>query len=102
VGIVTYESAVDVRAPLQRLTGAGREALHATLDTIEVAGSTALAGGWCTGRDQLQAGATDRLCRVLLLSDGLANEGEQRVEVLGAWCREARDRGITTSTVGIG
>ena len=102
VGIVTYESAVDVRAPMQRLTGAGREALHAALDTIEVAGSTALADGWCTGRDQLQAGVTDRLCRVLLLSDGLANEGEQRVEVLGAWCREARDRGITTSTVGIG
>jgi hypothetical protein len=67
-------------------------------------GQTNLSKGWYLGLLELQTYATDQhLNRLVLLSDGQANEGEQKPSVLGAESGRARDElGITTSTIGIG
>ncbi|WDZ87274.1 vWA domain-containing protein [Micromonospora cathayae] len=67
-------------------------------------GSTNLAKGWYLGLLELQSYSTDRhLNRMILLSDGQANQGETKPSLLGAESGRARDElGITTSTVGIG
>lgn len=109
VAVVAYDNAVRTHAPLTTLSADGRSALHAALAQIDVGGSTALADGWRAGVDQLQrseplttALERGRPRRVVLLSDGHANVGECRADVLAVWARSAANEGITTTTVGIG
>ena len=67
-------------------------------------GSTNLSKGWYLGLLELQTyGTPKHINRIILLSDGMANAGEQKPAVLGQESARARDElGITTSTIGIG
>lgn len=67
-------------------------------------GSTNLSKGWYLGLLELQTYTTDKhINRLILLSDGQANQGEQKSSTLGAESSRARnDMEITTSTIGIG
>jgi Ca-activated chloride channel family protein len=71
---------------------------------LESGGSTNLSKGWYLGLLDLQTYTTDKhLNRLILLSDGQANQGEQKPSILGAESSRARNEmGITTSTIGIG
>ncbi|HJN15690.1 MAG TPA: VWA domain-containing protein [Armatimonadota bacterium] len=74
-----------------------------TIEQIADGGSTNLGGGlqegYKQGRKALDA---DYVNRVILLSDGLANEGETRAEVLAKWAKQEYARDLSTSTIGIG
>lgn len=72
--------------------------------SLQPGGSTDLSKGWYLGLLELQTYATEQhINRLVLLSDGQANAGEQKPSVLGAESNRARDElGITTSTIGIG
>jgi len=67
-------------------------------------GSTNLSKGWYLGLLELQTYTTDKhINRLILLSDGQANQGEKKPSNLGAESSRARNEmGITTSTIGIG
>lgn len=67
-------------------------------------GGTDLSKGWYLALLELQTYATDKhINRIILLSDGEANAGEQKPSVLAAESSRARNEfGITTSTIGIG
>jgi Ca-activated chloride channel homolog len=71
---------------------------------LDTGGSTNLSKGWYLGLLELQTyGTPKHINRMILLSDGMANEGEQKSAVLGQESARARDElGITTSTIGIG
>ena len=71
---------------------------------LEPGGGTDLSKGWYLGLLKSQTYATDKhINRLMLLSDGLGNVGEQKSSVLGAESNRARGAlGITTSTIGIG
>jgi Ca-activated chloride channel family protein len=105
VGAVAFDSEVEEIgpvAPVQQHSG-----LAALLRALETRGSTNLSGGWLRGRQQM-ADAADLLTgagssrRVVLLTDGHANEGITDPELLIGLARTARAQGITTSTVGVG
>ena len=103
VTLISYSS--DVRRHTTRLSvGEGREILRNHLLGIESGGGTALGPALIQALDDLEAGLKDdgRLTHALLLSDGLANEGEQRPDVLGARAAKAFTRGISVSTLGVG
>lgn len=103
VTLISYSS--DVRRHTTRLpVGEGREVLRNHLLGIESGGGTALGPAIIRALDDLEAGLRDdgRLTHVLLLSDGLANEGEQRPEVLGARAAQSFTKGISVSTLGVG
>jgi len=68
-----------------------------------VGGSTFLEGGFRAGLEQLHAEARQQYgCKLVLLSDGEANVGEQRPAVLAEVAAGAAHGGITTSTLGVG
>jgi Ca-activated chloride channel family protein len=79
------------------------QALCRAVEGITAGGSTALHAGWLEGA-MLSAQFHDprALNRVLLLSDGQANAGETRPEVIAQHVRGLTARGVGTSTVGLG
>ena len=71
---------------------------------LKPGGSTNLSKGWYLGLLELQTYTSNKhINRLILLSDGQANAGEQKPSILGEESSRARNEmGITTSTIGIG
>ncbi|MGI5212459.1 vWA domain-containing protein [Plantactinospora sp. CA-290183] len=71
---------------------------------LQPGGMTNLSNGWYLGLLELQTYASPgHINRLVLLSDGHANLGEQKPTVLGAESARALDElSVTTSTIGIG
>lgn len=101
VAIVAFDSAIEVVQPLT--TATDREAIVARIKEIDARGSTDLFGGWEEGVKQLAPFTRkDRIARVILLSDGQANQGVVNESEIFARVTKAAGAGITTSTVGLG
>jgi Ca-activated chloride channel family protein len=101
--VVTYDDQLEVVIPSSVASAAERARAPSQLRGVEARGSTNLHGGWLTGCEQVAGGlATDGVNRVLLLTDGLANVGIIDHAELRRLAGELRDRGITTSTFGVG
>jgi Ca-activated chloride channel family protein len=100
--LVVFDDRVKTLVPAEPV--GDRKALHTALSRIHEGGSTNLHGGWQGGADGLLPGAMNAaLARVILLSDGNANVGEiTETEPIAALCQEAAERGVTTSTYGLG
>jgi Ca-activated chloride channel homolog len=74
-----------------------------TIQQVEPGGCTALHDGWVQGGLQVSQHLNDRsLNRIILISDGLANEGETRREVIAQNVRGLSQRGVSTTTMGLG
>jgi Ca-activated chloride channel homolog len=101
VGVVAFDHEVTTVAPLGR--GTEHDALTEAVRALFARGNTNLAGGWLRGEALLHpvAGEGAR-ARLLLLTDGQANEGITNPAQLRALAETARRRGITTSTIGFG
>jgi Ca-activated chloride channel family protein len=99
--LVTF--ATDVRCPLQakRVDAGFRRVVESSLQEIQAEGQTALCGGLELGVQKVLA-HLEKTNLVLLLSDGQANVGETDVEAVGRRAMEARSKGITVSTLGVG
>ncbi|PHX79357.1 MAG: hypothetical protein CK541_05495 [Opitutia bacterium] len=101
VAIVAFDSAIEVVQPLT--TASDREAIVARIKEIDARGSTDLFGGWEEGVKQLAPFTRkDRIARIILLSDGQANQGVVNESEIFARVTKAAGAGITTSTVGLG
>jgi Ca-activated chloride channel family protein len=102
VSLTVYDDEVQTPVPSAPVAK-NRPALLEILPRIRAGHATALHDGWVQGglqvSEHLEPG---RLSRVLLISDGLANEGERRTEVLVTRARELFDKGVSTSTIGVG
>jgi len=99
--IIAYNNRVDVVAPLQPV--ADRAALKALIGAIGAGGNTALYAGWHAGAQSLDDIAHGTgISRVLLLSDGQANNGLTEPVAIAAQCAAFATRGVTTSTCGLG
>jgi hypothetical protein len=101
--LVVFDSSVDVLARSANATPeAKRNALDA-LTHIEPRGGTDLCSGWMRGCEQIAEHVSDNgISRALLLTDGQANEGVTDRDVLARHAGELRQRGIATSTFGVG
>lgn len=103
LAVVCYDNEVDT---ILGSTKAGAEAkalANSRLSQIDARGNTNLSGGWERGVEQVSLDDSgSALRRVLLLSDGLANEGETNPDVLAARAALLRAQGVATSTFGLG
>ena len=101
--LVVYDDHIDV---VVESTFATREALtnaQARLAGIDARGSTDLCGGWLAGCEQVAQHLKDEgIGRCLLLTDGLANQGITNHGEIINHARELRQRGVITSTFGVG
>lgn len=99
--IVAFDDEVERVAPLT--AAADKLALASSIEGITIGGSTDLHGGWRMGADELATHLTgDDVHRVILLSDGCANRGETALEAITQQCKSLAQRGVTTSTYGLG
>jgi Ca-activated chloride channel family protein len=102
LSVVSFADEVETVA-----TGAGpsdHDVLMRAIEQLSADGSTALHGGWARGVSLLQGGPREvgAVSRVLLVSDGQANRGERRPEVIAHQARRESAEGVATSTLGVG
>lgn len=101
LAIVSFDDEVNVVVPSRPV--ADPQPFIAAINTIHSGGCTALFDGWRAGATQvaehLDPGAMNR---VLLLSDGQANEGLTNLEQIAAKVAGLTQRGISTSAFGLG
>lgn len=101
--IVDYDDQVTVTAESSSITAAARTEMMHAVNRLHPRGSTDLGGGWlqgceCVARHQ----AAGKVNRTLLLTDGLANQGITDPLELSEHASALFERGIATSTFGIG
>lgn len=102
VCLVSYDNHIVVELPLMPATAA-RATLHEVLGRIGARGGTNLHAGWLAGAEQLAARTgDDRVCRVILLSDGQANQGITDEATICEQVRQLAQAGVGTTTVGLG
>ena len=99
-GLTIYDDRVQVLVPMG--TVKDKEKLFRLIDGITPGNTTFLSGGLEKGIDQLKGMGKEGPCRVILLSDGLANRGVTQAELVAAIGAKAKGKGITVTTVGLG
>lgn len=101
--LVVYDSEVDVLTPSTHATAEAKRVALQSLREVGPRGCTDLCGGWLRGCEQLAEHlAKDVVSRVLLLTDGLANQGITDHATMAHHASELRQRGVVTSTFGVG
>ncbi len=99
--VVAYDHAVETLFSARRLTD--RRRVRARIGAMEAGGRTALYGGTARGLDEVGKNLSlERVNRVILLSDGLANVGPSTPAELGRLGRDAARDGISVTTIGLG
>jgi Ca-activated chloride channel family protein len=99
--VVVYDHVANV------LVGArpvhDKQFFRSALATVESGGYTDLHAGWLTGAEQAARKQDGKaLSRVLLLSDGCANQGITDSPSIAKHCAEMADAGVSTSSYGLG
>jgi Ca-activated chloride channel family protein len=100
VALVKFDNRVQRLWPAAPLGDGAPQ--RAAIAGIQGGGNTNLHGGWKEGADALVEVAGQGLKRVILLSDGQANEGVTDPAEIAAQCAAWATKGITTSTYGLG
>lgn len=101
LAIVAYDDRVDVVMPSTSVEDRSR--FKRAVANIENGGSTDLHGGWHAGATEVATALqSSGIARVLLLSDGQANHGETRIDVIARNCAELAASDVSTSTYGLG
>jgi len=101
VSVVAYDSTVTVVVPATKLSD--KRSLITRIRQIEAGGSTALFAGVSKGAAEIRKFAEkNRVNRVILLSDGLANVGPKSPSELGDLGASLMKEGIAVSTLGLG
>jgi Ca-activated chloride channel family protein len=101
LSVVIYDDWAEVIVPPQKVEEPG--AIKKTIGRIYAGGCTNLSGGWLLGCEQVKSKQSpERLNRVLLLTDGLANCGIQDPKVLTKTSQDKAEEDIITTTLGFG
>jgi Ca-activated chloride channel family protein len=104
VSMVVYDNRPEVLFPPQHIeSAADREALKERIDHVRPGGGTAIYAGLELGAEQLRKHLDrERLNRIVLLSDGIANVGPSKTSDLAGLARELRGDGLSVTTIGLG
>lgn len=103
LALVTYASDVRLAIPLQAATAANRARWHAQVAGVRAGGGTNMASGIDLATATIEgARLPGRTSRVILLSDGHANEGDHSPMGLRVRAARAAKGEYVLSTVGVG
>lgn len=101
ISVVAYDDRADLIVPTTLCQN--KEGIITAIQNIYEGGMTNLHKGWLMGAEQVALKKDIKsINRVLLLSDGNANEGLTDVNELKNHCSRLADTSITTSTYGLG
>lgn len=99
--LITYASDYSLDLPLTQV-GGNRERIERIIDQILDGGGTNLSGGLEQGLRALRTRSDLGIKRLILVSDGNANQGITDPATIAEITRTARQEGITVSTLGVG
>ena len=101
ISVLAYSSGVDVLVPATKVSD--KHSIRKRIEALGSGGSTALFAGTSKGAAEVRKFLErERVNRVILLSDGLANVGPDSPSALGSLGRSLGKEGIAVSTLGIG
>ncbi|MGQ9888394.1 MAG: VWA domain-containing protein [Aggregatilineales bacterium] len=101
LSIVLYNENVETLVPPEPVRH--KDAIVQRIEAVKAGGTTNLSGGWLEGCNNVARNLNaDRLNRVILMSDGLANRGITDLERLTALARQKFEAGVSTTTMGLG
>jgi len=101
--IVTYSSTDELVSGMARATGAAKAAAHDAIDKIWAHGNTCISCGLNRGASELaRTPIAGGLSRMVLISDGQANDGIYDRDELAQLAASTAARGVSISAVGVG
>lgn len=101
VSVTVYDNTVETIVP--SCLAEHKVSILKRIQSIQTKGCTALHAGWVEGGMQVSQHLNPQhLNRVILLSDGLANRGETNPDVIASDVKGLSDRGVSTTTMGVG
>ncbi len=101
--IIAYSSTDDVVSPMVRATGDAKAAAHSAIDQIWAHGNTCISCGINRGASELaKTPIAGGLSRMVLISDGQANDGISNRDELAQLAASTAARGVSISSVGVG
>lgn len=101
LSVVSYDDRVEVEVPATKVIDP--RGVKARIAQLSPRGSTAIHAGLLAGANEVRKfQSKDRVNRIILLSDGLANVGPSKQRDFVSLGRELASEGITVSTIGLG
>lgn len=101
LAVVSYDDKVEIEVPSTKVTDPAT--IKDKIGRLKPRGSTAIHAGLLAGADEVRKfKSKDRVNRIILLSDGLANVGPSKPTDFISLGRELASEGITVSTLGLG
>ncbi|MFD0672245.1 VWA domain-containing protein [Cohnella sp. GCM10027633] len=101
LNLVAFDDQVQTIIPPSQVIH--KDLIKHRIESIETGGTTNLSGGMIEGAQHVRKKKTDGMVnRVILLSDGHANEGVTDKQKLFAIAKEYRSSGVGISTMGVG
>jgi Ca-activated chloride channel homolog len=102
--LIDFDSVVETPIPLTVVTDSSKTSFRASLDGIDPRNSTNIGGGLVAGIQTIQSAGkrSGQAQRLILLSDGLANEGITDPAELGRIAERAVSGEFAISTIGVG
>ena len=101
MAVVTYDDEIDILMPYQKAVKTRH--VKAKLASLHSGGMTDLHAGWLEGGSQLADYVSKtEISRILLLSDGNANQGLTETSEIVEQVARLAEAGVTTSTYGLG
>jgi Ca-activated chloride channel family protein len=101
--VVTYSSASEVVLPIQQASEANKAAARTAIETIEEDGGTCISCGLDSAAAEVaRSPISGGVQRLLVISDGQANEGVYQRDELAALTAGHAAHGTSISTVGVG
>lgn len=101
LSVVIFDNVIEVLIPSQ--LAENKAQLKGLLKEVYARNSTALHEAWVRGGMQVSEHLTDgAVNRVVLITDGLANEGLTNVDLIVSQVKGLADRNVSTSSIGIG
>ncbi|HEY4221045.1 MAG TPA: VWA domain-containing protein [Myxococcota bacterium] len=103
VGIITFGTDVTTELPITTIDDKTRKHALSVVKNIDEGGGTNIDGALTSARQMLnQADLLGRVGRVVLVTDGRPTEGDRREATLVGHAQRFREKGIATSTLGLG
>ncbi|MEZ5854083.1 MAG: VWA domain-containing protein [Hyphomicrobiaceae bacterium] len=101
LSVVSYDNRVDVDVPATKVIDPA--GVKRSIDRLTPRGSTAIHAALLAASNEVRKfKSRDRVNRIVLISDGLANVGPSKPADFEALGRELASEGITVSTIGLG
>lgn len=99
--LVTFDSVVTTVCPSQQV--ADKDRLKSVIGGIQAGSMTNLSGGFLRGCQEVLRGMhPGQVNRVILLTDGQANEGITKPVILAGKARAMAEKGVSVSSIGVG